>query len=218
MALNWQRVVDDFTPVMQLVHLAGRYDAVDEERIRSELLSMRRKAYNDELAIQAQKVGCKGLVGRLSNGAILSALNDDSERDAKSIANTFNYYWALEVQRAKQDNPRGNRSYYSKRYREWAPTYWQWKDVQVAGMTDNTARAQAQQDFYQFNGGILGTARLQPRTAVCPVCQGWIDRGTVPLRVALNNPPPYHVNCPHVWETRPDKVTKEDCQILWMGE
>lgn len=25
-------------------------------------------------------------------------------------------------------------------------------------------------------------------------------------------------NCPHVWSTRPDKVAKEDCKILWMGE
>ena len=122
------------------------------------------------------------------------------------------------MQRARQDNPRGNRNYYAKRYREWTPTYWNWKDTQVVGMTDGTARAQAQQDFYQFNGGILGTAKLEPRTAVCPVCQGWIDRGIVPLRVALNNPPPYHPNCEHTFSITADKVTPEDCKILWMGE
>jgi hypothetical protein len=98
------------------------------------------------------------------------------------------------------------------------PTYWAWKDLQIAQYTDQTARAMAQQDFYRFNGGMLGMAKLEPRPAVCPVCQGWIARGLVPLRVALNAPPPYHVNCPHFWDIRPNKVTREECPLLWMGE
>ena len=84
-------------------------------------------------------------------------------------------------------------------------------------MTDNSARAMAQQDFYQHNGQ-MGSAKLEPRTAVCPICQGWIARGIVPLRVALNNPPPYHPNCPHIFDIRPNKVASEDCPNLWMGE
>jgi len=47
---------------------------------------------------------------------------------------------------------------------------------------------------------------------------GWINRGDVPLRVATNNPPPYHLRCPHYWVTRHDKVAPEDCPLLWMGE
>ncbi len=217
MPLNWPAVVGEFSPVQKLVHLAARYDSVDEERLRTELLSIRRKAYNDELGIQAGKVGCAGRRGRLGNGAILSALNDASATDAQSIANTYNYYLALEIERARQDNVRGNRHYYAKRYGEWVPTYWNWKDDQIVQMADSTARAMAQQDFYQYNAAVMGTAKLEPRTAVCPVCQGWVARGIVPLRVALNNPGPWHPNCPHSWSTRPDKVSAGDCKSLWLG-
>ena len=218
MPLDWPSVVATMTNVQKLVHLAARYDSVDEERIRSDLLSMRRKAYNDELSIQARRVGCPGMTGRLSNGDVLSTLNDVSKTDAASIANTYNYFLALEIVRARQRNIYGNRYYYAKAIREWQPTYWAYKDPQIAETTDGTARAMAQQDFYKFNGSALGTAKLEPRTAVCPVCAGWIARGVVPLRVAMNNPPPYHPNCPHAWDIRPNKVTKDDCPLLWMGE
>ena len=216
MSLSWPPLVATMSRVQKLVHLAARYDSVDEERIRSELLSMRRKAYNDELGIQAAHVGCPGRVGRLGNGNILSLLNDHSKRDAASIANTYNYFLALEIIRAREENVRGNRFYYAAKIRSWGAGYWQFKDTQISSLADSSARAMAQQDFYKFNGG-LGTAKLEPRTAVCPVCQGWIDRGIIPLRIALNNPPPYHQNCPHYFDTRPDKVAKEDCPMLWMG-
>jgi hypothetical protein len=25
-------------------------------------------------------------------------------------------------------------------------------------------------------------------------------------------------NCPHLWDCRPDKIAKEDCPLLWMGQ
>jgi len=218
MSLDWRPLTASMTRVQALVHLAARYDSVDEERIRADLLSIRRKAYNDELEIQAGKVGCLGLRGRLSNGNILSALNDVSKADAVSIANTYNYYLALEIIRARQANIYGNRYYYAKWIREWQPTYWAWKDRQILTTTVATARKMALQDFYTYNGGIMGTAKLEPRTAVCPICQGWIARGVVALRVALNFPPPYHISCPHFFTVRAKHVTKEDCELLWMGE
>ena len=194
MPLDWQAVVDQLTNVQKLVHLAARYDSVDEERIRTELLSMRRKGYNDELEIQAAHVGCAGQRGRLDNGSILTELNASGAKDAESIANTYNYFMAQEIIRAREENVRGNRFYYASKLRTWNPTYWNFKDTQIAQFTDLDARAKAQQDFYRFNGQF-GTAKLQPRTAVCPICKGWIKRGVVPLRVAVNNPPPYHLNC-----------------------
>ena len=126
-----------------------------------------------------------------------------SQRDAASIANTYNYFLAVAIIRAGETNPRGNRYYYAKAVGQWDVSYWQYKTPQITEYTDNSARARAQQDFYAINGQT-GTAKLEPRSAVCPVCEGWIKRGLVPARVALNNPPPYHVNCPHVWDMRPD--------------
>ena len=219
MPLNWQPIVDELSAVQRLVFQWTKYDGVDEVRLTSELFAARRMAYNDELSIQAANVGCPGLTGNLTNSAILGDLETVSERDAVSIVNTFNYFLALEIIRIYEMNYRANRYYYAARLREWLPTYWSNKEPQIATMTDNSARAKAQQDFYskKFNGA-LGSAKLEPRTAVCPICQGWIARGIVPLRVALNNPPPYHPNCPHTWSTRPDKTASEDCPNLWMGE
>lgn len=218
MSLDWQAVVGTMTNVQKLVHLAARYDSVDEERIRAELLAMRRRSYNDELSIQAARVGCDGRRGNLGNGDILNGLNEESKRDAESIANTYNYFLALEIVRAGQENPKANRYYYAAKIGEWSPTYWAYKDDVITTTTDKGARSLAQQDFYNYNGGAIGTAKLEPRSAVCPVCAGWIARGVVPLRVALSAPPPYHINCPHTWDIRPEKVAKEECPLLWMGE
>ena len=79
MPLDWQAVVEKMTNVQRMVHLAMRYDVYDEERIRSDLLKERRRAYEDELTIQAGRVGCPGRSGRLSNGAILSQLYEMSK-------------------------------------------------------------------------------------------------------------------------------------------
>ena len=216
MPLDWHSLVDGMTNVMKLVHLASRMDSIDEDEWRTTFLKQRRRAYEDELSIQARHMGCNKR-GRLGNGPILSALNDASKVDAASVVNTFNYYLAAAIIRIHDEVPTANRFVYAKRLADWAPTYWAWKQPQIDQMTAGTARAKAQQDFYDHNGHF-GSARLLPTTAVCPVCQGWVRRGVVPLRVAQQYPPPYHPNCPHYWDTRPDKVAKEDCQNLWMGE
>lgn len=217
MPLDPDRLIQDMSNVQRLVHLAARGDSVDEGEWRALLLRQRRRAYESELTLQAARVGCPGRAGRLGNNEILSALNDRSERDARSIVNTFNYFLAAEIVRIRQDAPRANRFVYARRLRDWEANYWKWKRPQIDQMTDNTARARAQQDFFRFNRQ-LGTARLLPRRAVCPICQGWVRRGVVPLRVAMNNPPPYHVDCPHIFDVRADRVAREDCPLIWAGE
>ena len=217
MPLDPLSLIQQMTWTQQVIFMVARYDSVDEERIRADLLSMRRKAYNDELTIQAQHVGRPGQVGRLGNGTILSALNDDSERDAKSIANTYNYFLGLGIILAGRLARRGNRTYYAKAIRDWQPTYWAWKDPIITVTTDKSARAMALEDFYRFNASAMGMAKLEPRSAVCPVCAGWIARGVVPLHVALANPSGWHIGCPHYWDTRPKKVTRKKCVDLWMG-
>ena len=217
--LDWHAVVsaDDFSDVMRLVHLAARYDPVDVDEIRVQLLRHRRQAYEDELSIQAAHVGCPGRQGVLGEGPALSELNALCVDDAESIANTYNYYMANAIRAIRDETPTANRHIYATRLQTWGDGYWDWKQGQIDQYTDGTARALALQDFYR-NNGQFGTAILLPETAVCPVCQGWLDRGEVPLRVATNNPPPYHVNCPHYWLTDPDKIAREDCPLLWMGE
>lgn len=216
MPRQWEPVVAELRNVQKLVHLAMRQDQFDADRIRAELLRKRRTFYDDELTAQAQRVGCAGRTGRLENGAILGELNEISERDALSIVNTYNYDLAAAINQIFSEVPTANRFVYAKRLREWEQKRAEWKNEQIALFTETSARAKAQQDFYAHNA-VFGTATLEPKRAVCPICIGWVARGEVPLHVAQANPPPYHVNCPHTWRTMPERVTFRDCADLWMG-
>ena len=176
-----------------------------------------RTAYEEELTIQAARVGCASRRGQLRNGPLLTALNDKAKEDASSIVNTYNYDLALFIMNVGREAPSANRFTYAKRYRDWSASRSSWKNQQVNLMSMTWARTKAQQDFMDQNGR-MGTARLWPRDAVCPICQGWIARGTVPTNVALNNPPPYHVACPHVWSISSGTIPRDQCPDLWMGE
>jgi len=214
---DWQAVVNESSNVMKLVHLAARYDVVDEGQIRADLLTQGRAAYQDELTVQAATVGCPGRTGQLSNGPILSELNDIYIQHAASIVSTYNYDLAMQIAHVREETPRANRHTYAARLRDWDTNRASFKQPQIAQMTEAVARALAQQHFHQHNGQT-GVAVLEPTVAVCPVCIGWIARGEVPLPVALNSPPPYHINCPHYWNTQPQQRSAESCELLWMGE
>jgi len=56
---------------------------------------------------------------------------------------------------------------------------------------------------------------LQPRSAVCPICNGWITRGEVPIQVAVGSPGNFHTNCPHLWAISPPKMPEGGCADLW---
>ena len=226
MPLDPQSIVNTMTPVQRLVYEAVNYDTVDVRRLEAELFDIRRRAFNDELEIQAAKVHCPNRRANLTNPDILNRLDLASTLDAESVANTYNYFIALQIIRIGEENPNASRGYYAERVAKWDTSYWLYKDAVVAMYADQSARAMAQQEFYARNRGPLvvagmlgGAAKMEPRTAVCPICQGWINRGIVPLFTALNNPPPYHQNCPHGWDLRPGIIiAASTCALLWMGE
>jgi len=215
-ARNPSDPISQMTRVQILVHLAMRWTLDDEERIRSELLRQRRAFYEAELTAQAARVGCPGKRALLREGPELKALNEASRADAESIVNTYNYDLARAILDIAEAEPRANRWVYAKRLQKWESERAAWKNEQIAHHTELSARAAALHDFYQYNR-MRGMAVLRPEEAVCPVCQGWIERGETPLEVATANPPPYHVNCPHFWETDPERVSKTECAELWVG-
>ena len=213
----WQPVVDNFADVQKLVHLAARMDTYDVDRIRGELLRGRRRYYEAELTSQAARVGCPMMAGRLSNSAILAELEQQSQTDATGIVNTYNYDLAIAIQHIRVETPTANRFTYAAKLRGWESNRANWKNPQIAQHTELSARSRAQQDFYSRNAPLMGMAVLEPRTAVCPICQGWINRGEVPIQVAKNNPPPYHNGCPHWFNIKPEKIPMTTCRFLWMG-
>lgn len=218
MPLDWHSVVNTMTDVQRLVHLAMRQDAIDEDRTRTELLRQARRIFEEELTIQAGRVGCPGRRGRLSNGPILTEINELCKTWATSQINTYNYDLAGAILSIAADTPSANRNTYTKRLQEWDASRQSQRGPLIAQYIEGAVRALANQHFYEQNGAALGYAILQPSEAVCPVCQGWIQRGEVPLKVAMNNPPPYHFRCPHSFTIYPDKWSPDDCPILWMGE
>jgi len=216
MPRNPAAIVQDLPDIGKLVHLSMRHDPYDIDRIRGELLRQRRRYYEAELTAQAQRIGCRGQVGRLGNEAILSELNLDSARDAASIVNTYNYDLAVAIRYIRAQVPTANRYVYAKRLGDWEQKRAGWKNPQIAQYTEGSARAKAQQDF-RYHNDAFGVAELLPKRAVCPICQGWVSRGEVPLNVALNNPGPFHPNCPHGWSVSYEKIPPDQCRYLWMG-
>ena len=207
--------VNELSNVGQLAYDMMRMDGFDEDEIRVMLFRIQRRAYEQELEIQARLVECPSARANLRNGPILSVLGEQAKSSAVSIVRTYNWDLASAIEKIRSETPSANRRTYAKRLKDWEAKRADWKDPQIELMAEMSARSRAQSDFYQYNGSF-GFARLYPRTAVCPVCLGWIRRDKVPLRVATASPPPYHPNCPHYWVVKPDAF--EDCDILWMGE
>lgn len=211
---GWQERVQNLSRVQTLVHLAMRMDSVAIDELAQEIYEMRLAAYNNELTIQAQRVGCSARIGALGNPRIQEELLKASLSDAQSIASTYNSDLIIAIQNIFTDTPTANRFVYASRLAIWEEERDMWKQVQIEQYTNGTARSRAQRDFSN-NNNIQGAAELKPETAVCPICQGWIDRGRVDMQIALHNPGPFHPNCPHLWRTYPNEVA--DCESLWVG-
>ncbi len=217
---NWQTIVrgDDFSNVMRLVHLAARMTDENVENLKAQLLRTRRRSFETELDRLSKTVGCdrKSIV---DSGPELSAMSDLSATDAQSIVDTYNRDLALAVIVTRAETPRANRNTYASRLTKWDKNRSSWKDRQVAMQSVLDARSLAQKSFHELNPGLEGSAILiGPDPAREPICQGWLNRGRVDIQVAINNPSPFHLNCPHTWEiTHTSKLNKDECRDLWMG-
>jgi hypothetical protein len=214
---DWLAIVAAMLLLYQLIHQAVQQKEEFIVLLQIELLSERNRFYEDELTAQAARVGCPNRRGHLTNQAIIDQLSELSRRDAESIANTYNRDLAAAIARIGKDAPGASKAEFRQRLEAWESKRASWKNPQIALYTEMSARSLAQQHFYERNH-ITGTAVLRPERAVCPVCIGWVLRGPVPLEEAENNPPPYHVGCPHYFLTTPDRVAPERCAELWMGE
>jgi len=216
---KWQALIDSMTNVQRLVHLAMRYDMVQEEAIRAEILKARKREYEATLTEMAADVGCDSRRAMLSQGDLLTELNEASKADGQSMANTYNYDLGVAIIAISTETPTANRNTYAKRLQTWEGNRAKWKNPQVALSTSLSARTQAQRDFARFNPGLAdGEAVLiGPDPAAEPICQGWLNRGKVPAEVARRNPSPFHLGCPHFWEFALPKAEVGDCRDMWLG-
>jgi len=207
--------LDALSNVQRLIHLAMRSDSVHQDVIRAELTKARSRAYNDELSIQARRAGC-ARSGEMETGPTLTELNEMSKADAESFAKSYNDDLTKAILQIGIDVPRANRHTYAARLREWEGARAEAKSGPLAMWTEASARSLAFEQWHK-NNKVEGTAHLEPEDAVCPVCAGWLARGEISLNLAAGNPPPYHQNCPHFFQSSPEKIDLADCGEIWMG-
>lgn len=219
---QWEPIVagEDFSNVMRLVHLAMRMDDYDERKIRNQILTEKRDAYVDELTSLARKVGCNR-VGSLRPGIVQQEMLAESETDADSIANTYNYDLAKAIEHIKATVPSANRHVYAKRLKDWHEERSKWKSLQISLWDTGKWRSRALTEFLSNNAELIkGTVELLPKGGAEPVCDNWTKRGkmriTNQLLTVIAEWPP-HLNCPHFWDFETDKVLEEDCAKLWVG-
>jgi hypothetical protein len=220
MALDWKGLIqsEGFSNIMRLVHLSFRMDSQHQEAIRAELVRTRRRQYEASLTELAESAGCDRSA-LLSEGPILSELNEMSKTDAESIVNTYNYDLGLAIIAIKEETPTANRNVYAKRLGAWETQRAGWKDLQIATNTNLTARQQAQRDFFKNNLVEATVKLIGPDPAAEPVCQAALDMGRVPVEVANEMDFPAHLNCVHTFsDYKIKKLDKGKCAELWMGQ
>jgi len=215
-ARQWEPIVDDFSKVMKMVHLAMRRDPVDVEQIYAEIFREKRDAYEDGMTIQAANAGCPGRRGTTPPD-VMKEMSAQAHTEAAGIANTYNYDLALSIRAIRVDVPKANRFTYAKRLAAWEATRDEWKSKQISLWNQMQWQDRATADFLSHNPQInKGWARVEPRgRAVCKICQYWVKRGRVELSETRNQKWPAHLNCPHYWDTHPKG--KVNCDELWLG-
>ncbi len=207
---------DDLTRLQRIMRLAYEMQPEDEQELSRAILSQRTRAWRDAIQEEAAKLGVRRRANAPS-GADLDTLRQMSQEDARSIRRTYNADLEREIRRLFDENPRGNRTYYTSRLDAWYEKRRAWKDKQIALWNNKTARHEATEQFKALNG-IRGAKSVF--TGPAPVCDDCADKfamGEVEQRVVDRYPTPLHLGCPHSWVVtqmpRPDVPLNE----LWMG-
>lgn len=209
------------TRQQKLVYRACRWGQLKIVILTQALFRIAKRAYMDELEIQARRVGCLGQKASIRWRPTMAKMLRDARRAARSIVGTFNRGLANAILVFGAANPDASFWKYLRHLKRWERARNDWKLKQIQAATESQARADAIREFYERNR-LMATATMLPLTAVCPVCQGWLDRieqsGPIPIHIAIVNSPPYHLSCPHRWVTHPIQLSPAECRRLWMGK
>ncbi len=198
--------------------LYEKYKLTNTKQMWALLKSFRIRQFESALEKFSEEAGCK-VKAELTNNKILREFGVQSRKDARSIVNTFNYELVGRI--AKLDEALTLQEK-SDNIEAWITERQRRKWVQVSQWTSGKVKHKAAGEFFTRNGKHFeegGFAELQgPYPAKEPICQGWFNRGAVPLREAISNPPPYHLGCPHFFKyTMPKFKGGVVCEDLWLG-
>jgi hypothetical protein len=187
-------------------------DEIDD--LSEQLLDQRKAAWRETIEAEAAAHGCTSARAYDPAGRDLRELTALSDDDAQSISQT----WARDVERQLTQlytaNPRGNRNYYIYHMERWASRRAGWKNIQIALMTESTARSYARERFLQEND----PQSFYVYSSIPPVSDECIARtsaGVVDADYVRRHPVPAHVNCPHDWVLV--RAQRLNCDEIWLG-
>lgn len=197
-----------------------------QDSLEKVLFSQRVAAFEEEVDTLLGLTGCRKESGSLTNVPIRDRLLSESVSDAGSIVNTHSVHLVGAILRISKENKSPTWQDYVVGLTEWQRTRDTFKVKQVSTWTVNRVRHEAAQEFYGRNFALLsvqGSVILRgPLPAKEPICQGWINRGVVPLMEALSIDWPPHLNCEHYFDyvstPRLNPLARFlNCRDLWVG-
>ena len=182
--------------------------AVEQKQMATLLLKQYQQSYERNLQNELRKLGRRKKV-QLTNKTILNSLRIQANRDARSIANTYNK--ELLTQIAKYGDRVNNGI-----LEEWSLQRDIWKSEQIAVHTEMEAKVKAKSDFIRKNRRVLkGQATLRPSKYGDSICRVLLSKNPYTLEVASKFKMP-HVGCIHYMDTKYAKVSED--VLLWSGE
>lgn len=197
-----------------IIALLYSYTDADTAKLTRQLTERRRASWINTLSELAKKHGCNQLAGT-PKGADAKKLAEDSQKDAESVARTYNRELANEIRRLNEANPKGNRTYYISNLEKWQKRRDAHKIFAIGLNTDGSARQYAFQRFYQMNAQIARRFAASGPPAVCVICMRIFAAGIVDFAYTQMHPFPAHYLCPHFYTAI--APTKADCSLLWLG-
>lgn len=201
------------TQLVSTLLLLYRMNDADVAALAATLNVRRIEEYKRAIQQELARYGCNAIASAPSGGD-LAALQQMSQRDAETIAVTYNGQLERQIQRLYDANPRGNRQYYYSNLEAWSNKRDGFKVPQIALQTAQTTREHAQRRFRDKNqiGGKYLFAGPPP---VCKKCMRLRAMGLVTIDVVNQYGNSQHIGCPHEWQSA--RLSKIDCSRVWTG-
>lgn len=197
------------------------HDDARTAKTASTIQKLYQRTFVSELSTMLSRFGCGHRAPYLTDTLLIKSIEDFAATSAESITNTYNF--ALARRLLSLDASKVTKTIVE--LRSWRKKRLIWKKKQIDQWTIGTAKKVAAKEFVERNKFLLdfskAEARLFPRKAKEPICMGWSKRGWFPMLEAIDNAPPYHLNCPHYFKYRGVKMDAVSrlkvCPRLWIG-
>lgn len=183
--------------------------------LEASILSAYVAAYQLALREQAGRYGCAFARIGQPTAYSLEQMKAWANRDAESIARTYDKEAESVLKKLYQVNPLGTISYYLSGMSEWANTRQVRKNLTIGINNTQKGYGLGLMDFHTMNQ-LETKYRLVGAPPICPICVKVFSMGYVDYSVAASyGMASLHINCPHWFESV--RTYSIDCASIWSG-